>query len=106
MKHTHIESEFEIVIEKRPVIYYMISVINGYDGVRRVNTVPVSMIPDDECDPFDAEELVDGETVINTIPAQPGHFEIGYWGKEGRWEMVGYEIPGIPSEDWASRTRE
>ena len=106
MEHTHREHEFEIVIERRPVIYYMVSEVNGHDGKRRVDTIPVSMIPDDECDPFDSDELMDGETVIKTIPAQPGHFEMGYWSEEGSWEIVGYEIPGIPPEDWKSRTRE
>lgn len=103
MEQTHIDHDFEIVIERRPVIFYIVSVVNGYNGKRRVETTPVSMIVDDECDAFDSAELVDGETVVDTIPAQPGHFETGYWSEHGGWEITGYEVPGIPPEDWMTK---
>lgn len=94
--HTNMNDE----IERRPLIYYRISVISDMYG-RHEYTTPVAMWCDDADEAIDTYKLQNGETIINTIPAQPGSYEVGIWDEpDNGWVVLGYEIPGMPETNW------
>lgn len=94
MNQTQTETVYEIV--RRPLIYYRISVMNTIDGMRKAFTTPIAMWKDDPCEPFDGDDIMNGETIIDNVPAKDGSYEVGIWTVDG-WQILGYEITGTES---------
>lgn len=91
-------------IDRKPLIYYRISVMNLPDRERTVTTEPISMWCDDALEPFEIAAIDNGSLIIDNIPALPGSSEVGVWLEpNGEWEILGYEIPGMPTIDWDKR---
>lgn len=107
MSHNTIASEGTEAyqIERRPLIYYRISVISDEYGRNEVAT-PVAMWCNDVHEPIDSYDLVDGEKIINTIPAQPLSYEMGVWDEpDNGWVVLGYDIPGMEAINWDQKAK-
>lgn len=91
-------------VVRRPITYYLISVVSYTPGGgdhrdREVRTRAVSL-------PTNAYILTGNEKIIDCVPAAPGSVEVfvQYLDGKGRWheEPIGIEVPGADAPDWPS----
>ena len=96
-----IVDNIEFWVVKRPLLYYVVSVIADNGQGRKMWTVPISMYCGDA--DIRIDDVSSGETIIACVPAVAGSYEIFVeWNGETYMEetSIGIEVPGADCPNW------